>query len=122
METINIQLKRLTTEPNSTPPTPEPSETPNTSPDQYYELLRDAPDNYFEQPTPQNQPQIDLISKTQLKTTTVQSQPSTSSCNEQKRPLLDDDLTEHIQFDKERNLSYLPISTSLTLKRKRHMY
>ena len=31
-------------------------------------------------------------------------------------------LIEHIQFDKERNLSYLPISTSLTLKRKRHMY
>ena len=101
MESINIQLKQLTTEPDSTPPTPEPSETPNTSPDQYYKLLRDAPDNYFEQPTPQ---------------------PPTSSCNEQKQPLLNDDLTEHIQFDKERNLSYLPISTSLTLKRKRHMY
>ena len=28
----------------------------------------------------------------------------------------------YIQFDKERNLSYLRISTSLTLKRKRHMY
>ena len=122
METINIQPKRLTTELDSTPPIPEQSETPNTSPDQYYELLRDAPDNYFEQPTPQNQPQIDLISETQHKTTTVESQPSTSSCNEQKRPLLDDDLTEHIQFDKERNLSYLPISSTLTLKRKRHMY
>ena len=65
METINIQLKRLTTEPESTPPTPEPSETPNTSPDQNYELLRDAPDNYFEQPTPQKQPQNNLISETQ---------------------------------------------------------
>ena len=84
--------------------------------------MRDAPDNYFEQPTPQNQPQIDLISETQHKTTTVESQPSTSSCNEQKRLLLDDDLTEHIHFDKERILSCLPISTSLTLKRKRHMY
>ena len=31
-------------------------------------------------------------------------------------------ISEHIQFDEERNLSYLPISTSLTLKRKRHMY
>ena len=35
---------------------------------------------------------------------------------------MNEDLTEHIQFDKERNLSYLPISTSVTLKRKRHMY
>ena len=35
---------------------------------------------------------------------------------------MNEDLSEHIQFDKERNLSYLPISTSLTLKRKRHMY
>ena len=122
METINIQLKQLTTKPDSTPPTPEQSETPSTSPDQDYELLSDAPDNYFVQPTPQNQPQIDLIPETQHKITTVESQPSNSSCNEQKRPLLDDDLTEHIQFDEERNLSYLPKSTSLTLKRKRHMY
>ena len=34
----------------------------------------------------------------------------------------DENLTEHIQFDKERNLSFHPISTSLILKRKRHMY
>ena len=34
----------------------------------------------------------------------------------------DDDIANHVQFDKERNLSYLPISTSLTLKQKRHMY
>ena len=115
METINTQLKRLTNGPDSTPPTPEQPETPSTSPDQYYELLSDAPDNYFKQPTPQNQPQIDLISGTQHKTTTVESPPPNSSCNEQKQPLLDDDLTEHIQFDKERNLPYLPISTSLTL-------
>ena len=45
-----------------------------------------------------------------------------TSCDDQKQPLLNEDLSEHIQFDKERNLSYLPISTSLTLKRKRHMY
>ena len=122
METINIQLKRLTTEPDSTPPTPDQSETPSTSPDQYYELLRDAPDNYFTQPTPQIQPQIDPIPETQHRIITIESQPPNSSCNEQKQPLLDNDLTEHIQFDKERNLSYLPITTSLTLKRKRHMY
>ena len=73
METINIQLKQLTTEPDSTPPTPEQSETPSTSPEQYYELLSDAPDNYFKQPTPQNQPQIDLIPETQHKITTVES-------------------------------------------------
>ena len=35
---------------------------------------------------------------------------------------MDEDLTEHKEFEDERNLSYLPISTSLTLKRKRHMY
>ena len=45
-----------------------------------------------------------------------------ASCDNKKQPLLNEDLTEHIQFDKERNLSYLPISTSVTLKRKRHMY
>ena len=48
--------------------------------------------------------------------------PSTFSCNEQNQPLLDEDITNHIQFDQERNLSYIPMSTSLTLKRKRHMY
>ena len=45
-----------------------------------------------------------------------------TSSKDEKQPLLEEDLTEHIQFDKERNLSYLPISTSLTLKRKRHLY
>ena len=35
---------------------------------------------------------------------------------------MNEDLTERIHFDKERNLSILPISTSLTLKRKRQMY
>ena len=39
-----------------------------------------------------------------------------------KQPLLDEDMSNHIQFDHDRNLSYLPISTSLTLKRKRHIY
>ena len=36
--------------------------------------------------------------------------------------ILDDDIANHVQFDKERNLSYLPISISLTFKRKHHMY
>ena len=45
-----------------------------------------------------------------------------SSCNEPKQPLLDDDIVNHIQIDKERNLPFLPISTSLPLKRKRHLY
>ena len=45
-----------------------------------------------------------------------------SSRNEPKQPLLDDEIVNHIQFDRQRKLSYLPISTSLTLKRKRHMY
>ena len=44
------------------------------------------------------------------------------SCNEPKPALLDDDIADHVQFDKEQNLSYLTISTSLTLKRERHMY
>ena len=43
-------------------------------------------------------------------------------CIEQKQPLLDEDISNHIQFDQERNLSYLHISTSLTLKQKRHLY
>ena len=39
-----------------------------------------------------------------------------------KQLFLDEDILNHIQFDQERNLSYLPISTASTLKRKRHMY
>ena len=114
MDTINIQLKQLTTEPDYTPQThnqPDNDEPPQES---YYELMRDAPDKYFSDntqtsPVPtDNSPEIH--------------HPSPFSCNEQKQPLLDEDLTNHIQFDQEGNLSYLPMSTSLTLKRKRHMY
>ena len=80
--------------------------------------MHDAPDNYFtQQPT---------FPKTDLTPESPQSPKYyvsiETSCNDQKQPLLNEDLSEHIQFDKERNLSYLPISTSLTLKRKRHMY
>ena len=80
--------------------------------------MHDAPDNYFtQQPT---------FPKTDLTPESPQSPKNyvsiKTSCNDQKQPLLNEDLSEHIQFDKERNLSYLPYSTSLTLKRKRYMY
>ena len=120
METINIQLKRPTIEPESTPPTPVQSETPSTSPDQYYELLRDAPDNYFtkQQTHSEIDPDLNIHHDSPITNhVTIK-----TSCNDQRQPLLNEDLAEHLQFDKERNLSYLPISTSLTLKRKRHMY
>ena len=114
MDPINIQLKHLTFEPDSTPQSPQ--STNPVSPQTYYELLKDAPDNYLapttNEPTPESQHTIPI----------KENFPTKTSCNEQKQPLLDDDLTNHIQFDQERNLSYLPISTSLTLKRKRHMY
>ena len=42
-----------------------------------------------------------------------------TSCVDQKQPRLDDGITNSIQFDKDRNLFYLPTSTSLTLKWKR---
>ena len=76
--------------------------------------MRDAPDNYLSNPTsntllnPDNIPDIYYI--------------KTLSFNDQKQPLLDEDLSNHIQFDIKGNLSYLPISISLTLKRKRHTY
>ena len=114
METINIQLKQLTTEPDYTLQTLTQSDSNQPAQESYYDLMRDAPDKYFsdhiQTPTAltENPPKIH--------------HPSTFSCNEQKQPLLDEDITNHIQFDRERNLSYLPMSTSLTLKRKRHMY
>ena len=114
METINIQLKQLTTEPDDMPQTRTHSDSNQLTQESYYDLMRDAPDNYFSDhiQTPpactENLPKIH--------------HPSTFSCNEQKQPLLDEDITNHIQFDRERNLSYLPMSTSLTLKRKCHMY
>ena len=92
--------------------------TLETQPDDLYELLHNAPDNYFLQQT--NNPETE--SNSEIQHTTKHHVTIKTSCNDKKQPLLNEDLTEHIQFDKERNLSYLPISTSLTLKRKRHMY
>ena len=85
-----------------------------------YELLCDAPYNYFtkQQTHPEIDPDFNIHHDSPIKNhVTIK-----TSCNDQKQPLLNEDLAEHLQFDKERNLSYLPISTSLTLKRKRHMY
>ena len=79
--------------------------TLGTQPEDLYELLHDAPDNCFpHQPT---HPKIDPtpeIHHTSKNHVTIK-----TSCNNEKQPILDEDLP------------YLPISTSLTLKRKRHM-
>ena len=110
--TKTLTFKTDFTTENSPQPSPEPQH------EDLYELLHDAPDNYF--PQQPNNPESDPDSEIQHTTkhhVTIQ-----TSCNDEKQPLLNEDLTEYIQFDKERNLSYLPISTSLTLKRKRHMY
>ena len=118
---------QLSPKPTKTPPFVTNSTTQNsqqstleTSPEELYELFQDAPDNYFtKQPThPKADPNLEIHHESPIKNhVTIK-----TSCDDQKQPLLNEDLSEHIQFDKERNLSYLPISTSLTLKRKRHMY
>ena len=114
METINIQLKQLTTEPDYNPQTSTHSDNNEPTQESYYELMRDAPDKYFSD---------NIQDSSELTAQSPQNHlQSTSSCNKQKQPLLDEDISNHIQFDQERNLSYLPMSTSLTLKRKRHMY
>ena len=114
METINIQLKQLTTEPDYNPQTSTHADNNEPTQESYYELMRDAPDKYFSD---------NFQDSSELTAQSPQNHlQSTSSCNEQKQPLLDEDISNHIQFDQERNLSYLPMSTSLTLKRKRHMY
>ena len=117
MDSISIQLKQLTTEPDSPPTTPQTTEQPSL-----FELLRNAPDNYFTNPHEPPHPNMDVTPEIHHNTITNTCETKNPSCNEPKQPLLDADINNHIQFDKERNLSYLPISTSLTLKRKRHMY
>ena len=114
VETINIQLKQLTTEPDYTPQTHNHSDNDEPPQESHYEHMRDAPDKYFSDniqisPVPTDKsPEIH--------------RPITFTCNEQKQPLLDENISNHIQFDQELCWSYLPMSTSLTLKRKRHMY
>ena len=114
METINIQLKQLTTEPKYTPQTSIHSDNNEPPQELYYEFMRDAPDKYFSDNIQNSLEPTDKSPENNL--------PSTSSSDEQKQPFSNEDISNHIQFDQERNLSYLPMSTSLTLKRKRHIY
>ena len=76
--------------------------------------MPEAPDNYF----PENI-QTTLL---QASNTPENHHTTTLPFNDQKQPLLDEDISNHIQFDQERNLSYLMISIFLTLNRKRNMY
>ena len=111
--------KTIIAQPELTPQTSQQKLTDNHSED-LYELLADAPDNYFTKPPthPETEPNSNIHHDSPIKNhVTIK-----TSCSDTKQPLLNEDLAEHLQFDKERNLSYLPISTSLTLKRKRHMY
>ena len=79
VDTINIQLKQLTTEPGSTPSNPEKSEKYNASHEPYYELLRIAPDNYFSN-TKQTTPEIQHTTKNHVAIKT--------SCKDKKQLLL----------------------------------
>ena len=92
--------------------------TLETQHEDLYELLHDAPDNYF----PQQPNNTETNSNSEIQHTSKHRVTIKISCNDEKQSLLYEELTEYILFDKEQNLSYLPISTSLTLKRKRHMY
>ena len=89
--------KQLTTEPDYTPQTHNHSDNDELPQESYYELMRNAPDKYFSDNT--------QISPLPTDEALEIHHPSTFSCNEQKQPLLDEDISNHIQFDKERNLS-----------------
>ena len=105
MESISIQLKQLTTESESSPGTPQAFE--HDSPQEsFYELLRDAPDNYFANPNESTHPKMDVIPKDHHTSSTNACDTTTSSYDDPKQHLLDDDIADHVQFDKERNLSY----------------
>ena len=67
-------------------------------------------------------PNIDVTPKIHHNLITNTCGTMNSSCNEPKQPLLDDDIANLQQCGKECNLSYLPIPTSLTLNRERHLY
>ena len=92
--------------------------TLETQPEDLQEFLQDAPDKYF--PQQPNNPETD--SNSEIQHTTKHHVTIKTCCTDEKQPLLNEDFTEYIQFDEERNLSYLPISTYLTLKLKRHVY
>ena len=88
METINIQLKQLTTEPNYIPQTQNHSDNDEPPQESYYELMRDAPDKYFSDNT--------QISPVPTDKSPEIHHPNTFSYNEQKQPLLDEDISNHI--------------------------
>ena len=79
--------------------------TQETQPEDIYELLYDAPDNYF----PQQPTHSKSESTSEFHHSPKNYVPIKTSCNSQKQPLLNEDPFEHMQFQKERNLSYLPI-------------
>ena len=67
-----------------------------------YELLRDSPDNYFIKQ--QTHPEIDSKPDIHHNSPVKNHVTINTSCDDKKQPLLSEDLTEHIQFDKERNV------------------
>ena len=115
----SIKFKHLTTEPDSSPTTPETAERESAQ-ESYYEVLWKAIGNYLANHL--NKPFYKWTRKFHNTSASKSCETKNASCDEPKQPLLDDHIANHVQFDKERNLSYLSISTSLTLKRKRHMY
>ena len=106
VESISIQLIQLTTEPDSSLITPQTIEQ-DISQESFYELLRNASDNYFANPHEATHPKMDVTPQIHHTSITNTCENTHSSCNEPKQPLLDDDVANHVQVDKERNLSYL---------------
>jgi len=51
---------------------------------------------------------------------TVQKEPTPEQCL--KEPLIDEEINNYVTIDTTRNVSYIPLSTTLTLKQKRHMF
>ena len=121
VEFISIQLKQLMTEADSPTITPQTTEQ-DIPQESFYELMRNVLDNYFTNPNEPPYPNMDVTPKIHHTSITHPCEIPHLSCNKPKQPLADDDLANIVQFDKQRNLTYLPISTSPTLKRKRHNY
>ena len=97
METTNIYLTQLTTEPDFTPQTSTNSDNNEPLQESYYELLQGAPDKYFSDDTQFN-------SSYTHKTPEIHHTKRFFG-NEQKQPLEGEDIAYHNQFDQERNMS-----------------
>ena len=91
VDTISIQLNQLTTEPDTKPQDLTDSDDNEPPQESYYQLLRDAPDNYLSDNTRTTQSQTNSSPENHHTTTLP--------CNEQKQPLLDENISNHIQFD-----------------------